>query len=292
MSDLKINTYPMHIGDWHSGTSRMSLAERGAYITLCHQYYLDQGEGWTVTECLRICAAMAKDEQKAVKSVLASKFIQADGGYRHDGMDKRIGEIKTASERNQDRARIAAEKRWGSNAQAPIEDAISNATSMPEALLEECHPKTKSQKPKEAIAKSPKLEGKNWPERNQIMAELGKVCGPGIVNPHSTASMIQTTHAVTSWLAMGYDWRMVRQVIDAKTRKSRVKPITTWSWFNDVMREAHEVWVPPAEAEEVPDDIRKNLVRHKVKTGQWMPSWGPEPTWAEEKQIRDERDAA
>lgn len=146
MTDLKINTYPMHIGDWHSGTSRMSCCEAGVYIRLCNQYYLDQGEGWTVNECLRICAAMAKDEQKAVKTVLASKFEHVDGGYRHAGMDKRISEIVAASERNQERARIAAEKRWAREKQSSP-DATSNAHGMPEAVLEECHPKAKSQKP-------------------------------------------------------------------------------------------------------------------------------------------------
>jgi uncharacterized protein YdaU (DUF1376 family) len=148
MTDLKINTYPLHIGDWHSGTSRMSLAERGAYITLCNQYYLDQGNGWTETECMRLCGAMSREEQKAVKTVLASKFEQIANGYRHAGMDDRIADIVAASERNQERARRAANARHHGKPKQSSTDATSNAQSNDLARLEECDPKAKSQKPK------------------------------------------------------------------------------------------------------------------------------------------------
>jgi uncharacterized protein YdaU (DUF1376 family) len=148
MTDLKINTYPMHIGDWHSGTSRMSLAERGAYITLCNQYYLDQGDGWTTAECVRLCGAISREEQKAVKTVLASKFEQTSEGYSHVGMDRRIADIQAASERNQERARRAANARHQGRGKHVSEHATSNATSTPEAVLEDCDPKAKSQKPK------------------------------------------------------------------------------------------------------------------------------------------------
>ncbi len=132
--EIKIHSYPKHIADWRSGTARMSLSQEGAYGRLCDQYYLEGGLECTFDECLRICAAVTKDERAAVKYVLDAKFDKTATGYSHGGMDKRIAAIREASAKNQERARLAAEKRWS-------KDAGGNATSIPQAMP------SKSQKP-------------------------------------------------------------------------------------------------------------------------------------------------
>ncbi|MFT4076867.1 MAG: YdaU family protein [Asticcacaulis sp.] len=234
MSDLKINSYPMHIGDWHSGTSRMSLAEAGAYIRLCNQYYLDQGDGWTVNECLRLCAAMSRDEQKAVKNVLASKFEAVDGGYRHDGMDKRIAEIQAASERNQERARRAANARHHGkqSSEDAASSAASNAPSTQQAVLEECDPKAKSQKPDNKIDDDG-ASASDWPDLDKVLSDLQASAGmtPAEWQAH-------TARVLISWRNSGFSYRLdVVPTVKAVSARMHHAP-KSWAYFTDSVAQA------------------------------------------------------
>ncbi len=154
MSDLKIHTYPMNIGDWRSGTRKLSLTEKGAYKELCDQYYQDNGVDWDETECFRICSALTPEEQIAVQNVLAKKFHKTGNGYTHTGMETRIAAITKTSERFHERAKKAANAMHkaksgdasstatSSASGTATSGATSSASSKRQARLRACHPES------------------------------------------------------------------------------------------------------------------------------------------------------
>jgi uncharacterized protein YdaU (DUF1376 family) len=163
---VKVNSYPKHIGDWRSGTAHMSLAEEGAYTRLVDQYYLDQGHGWTLEHCLRICRAITREEQKAVRAVLEDKFEKRADGYGHAGMDARIEGIAAASEKYQKRARIAAQARHN----RAKSDATSNASSTDKDQLGDCQPVASSQKEEEGAHSPSSSVGDRKPKKPKVEA--------------------------------------------------------------------------------------------------------------------------
>ncbi|ESQ82051.1 hypothetical protein AEAC466_19220 [Asticcacaulis sp. AC466] len=236
---MKIHAYPLHIGDWRSGTVRMSLAEEGAYLRLCNQYYLDGGIGWTEAECLRICGAVTRTEKATVRAVLAAKFGVTETGYIHGGINGRVARIEMASNRNQAKARRAAGLRWNTASDTSESDAPSIAEPMPEPMPapmpQPCHPESIIQNPVDGDDSAPDLrddlrDSLGWPaDRRRWIGDLIALTHCADLSRHAWPML--GAGILTGWHETDrFEWRDVVAGITATVHRMRDPP-QSWRYF-------------------------------------------------------------
>jgi len=80
-----VNYYERYCGDYGRDTAHLSLAEHGAYTLMLDAYYsMERAFSADYAPLYRICRAMTKLEQAAVKSVADEFFPVGDDGLRHN----------------------------------------------------------------------------------------------------------------------------------------------------------------------------------------------------------------
>lgn len=87
-----MNYYERYVGDYLRDTQHLSLLEHGAYNVLLDVYYANEQPLPAAMECVyRICRAVTKPEQAAVRSVCEQFFfVVADGTRHHNRCDREI----------------------------------------------------------------------------------------------------------------------------------------------------------------------------------------------------------
>ena len=134
---------PFWVGDYTKDTMHLNTIQHGAYLLLIFHLWTSNDPSDApsnqqviakalLKHCPSICK-MSKSEWDEIKDDILPFFI-IDGDYI---ISKRVSEQLTESNSKninaKERARKAAEKRWGKN-----EDAPSNATSIQQAINEQC----------------------------------------------------------------------------------------------------------------------------------------------------------
>jgi uncharacterized protein YdaU (DUF1376 family) len=97
-----MNYYKRYMGDYGRDTGTLSLAEHGAYALLMDHYYsTEEPLPADHADLYRICRAMKKEEQAAVRKV-ADKFFPAfkDGQRHNDRADKELSKYHAKAEQN------------------------------------------------------------------------------------------------------------------------------------------------------------------------------------------------
>ena len=120
--------YQKNIGDYRRDTMNLSLLEHGVYMTLIDHYTLNE-EPFSLDQ-LDICwaiGARTDDEKTAVCLILSKFFIETEKGYTHKRCDEEIAKYHAKS----DIARVNANKRWESNANAMPTHSKGNANHKP-----------------------------------------------------------------------------------------------------------------------------------------------------------------
>lgn len=80
-----MNFYKRYMSDYAKKTARLTLAQHGAYTLLLDEIYMTERPlPADVNELYRICRAMTKDEQSAVRFVADSYFPVGEDGFRHN----------------------------------------------------------------------------------------------------------------------------------------------------------------------------------------------------------------
>jgi len=93
-----MNYYQRYMGDYQGKTQALSLAEHGAYTMLLDIYYLTEKPLPADLKSLyRLCRAMDKNEQEAVRRVSESFFYIGEDGHLHN--DRADDEIERARPR-------------------------------------------------------------------------------------------------------------------------------------------------------------------------------------------------
>lgn len=128
---------PLYIGDWDGDTGHLDCEQDGAYGRLVRHYWRN-GPLPDDDEALARIVRMELKRWRKVRPVLAPFFIVTDGKWNHKRVDAEIIRWSGKKAAAVEKARQAASKRWGN-------DATSNATSMPGAMLEQC-PSSSSRK--------------------------------------------------------------------------------------------------------------------------------------------------
>jgi uncharacterized protein YdaU (DUF1376 family) len=95
-----VNYYERYCGDYAKKTARLTLIQHGAYTLLLDEYYsAEQPLPDDLDELFRICRAMTKPEQEAVRFVAERFFPVAEDGLRHnDRADEMIEKARPKME--------------------------------------------------------------------------------------------------------------------------------------------------------------------------------------------------
>jgi uncharacterized protein YdaU (DUF1376 family) len=102
--------YQLHIGDYRKDTPHLSLIQHGAYLQLLNYLYTTEKPLPDNFEMLcRVCGAVNKAEQTAVREILEQFFDKSDHGFMQARAEREIGGYKG----QQDHGRMMADARWG-----------------------------------------------------------------------------------------------------------------------------------------------------------------------------------
>lgn len=112
-----MNYYRRFVGDYASKTAELSLAEHGAYTILLDVYYSTEKPLPADLDALcRICRAMSKPEQAAVKSIANKYFPIGEDGLRHNSRaDSEVGKAQATIEKQRASGIDSAKKRWSTD---------------------------------------------------------------------------------------------------------------------------------------------------------------------------------
>lgn len=126
---------PLYVGDYLKDTSRLTTEQHGAYLLLIMDYWVN-GAPPDDDDVLRQIAKAERSAWKRIRAALAPMFHIEDGKWHHKRIDAEITKASDNGERRSSKAQKAAQARW----KKPVEDAPSNAPSIPQALLDDCPP--------------------------------------------------------------------------------------------------------------------------------------------------------
>ncbi len=120
---------PFYVADYLADTMHLNPAEHGGYLMLILHYWKS---GPIPDDDVRLSTiSRLGDAWSNASSTLRAFFEYENGMLVHRRIDREKANAIVNKDKNQARAKAAAEKRWGKN-------APSNAPSMPQALLDEC----------------------------------------------------------------------------------------------------------------------------------------------------------
>jgi len=98
--EVGVNYYERYCGDYAKKTAKLTLIQHGAYTLLLDEYYsTEEPLSGSLTELYRICRAMTKPEQEAVR-IVADRFfpVSADGLRRNDRANEMIEKARPKME--------------------------------------------------------------------------------------------------------------------------------------------------------------------------------------------------
>lgn len=121
---------PLYIGDWDGDTGHLDCEQDGAYGRLI-RFYWRTGPLPDDDASLARIIRMPLNRWRKIRPIIAAFFVVADGLWRHKRADHEREAWSKRKEKAVERAKQAAGKRWRG-------DAKSNATSMRQAMLEQC----------------------------------------------------------------------------------------------------------------------------------------------------------
>ena len=134
-----MNFYKRFMSDYARKTARLTLAQHGAYTLLLDEVYTtEQPLPGDVNELYRICRAMTKDEQSAVRIVADLYFPVSEDGVRHN---PRASVELTLAAPAMEAARLNGSK-GGRPRKEPIEFSNDNPVGFQEVTQTE--PRTKA----------------------------------------------------------------------------------------------------------------------------------------------------
>lgn len=125
---------PFYIGDYKADTGRLRCEHHGAYVLLLFDYWRN---GPPPDDDVQLASITCNDVKswKRIRPMVQPFFRIVDGHWIQKRLEEELVKWGLRREKAIEKAKAAAEKRW--NKDAPS-NAQSNATSIPQALLEEC----------------------------------------------------------------------------------------------------------------------------------------------------------
>lgn len=134
---------PLYIADYLADTTRLTTEQHGAYLLLIMDYWrngaLPDDDG-----ALANITRLTMPQWKKHRAVMARLFHIEAGEWRHKRIDSELVAAAANASKHEERAKKAAAARWGKDSKS---NAPSNATSTPQAELDQCPSPSPSPKP-------------------------------------------------------------------------------------------------------------------------------------------------
>lgn len=171
---------PLWIGDYRRDTSRLTLAEHGAYLLLLMDSWTNGPPADDDAELCRILGCQPAEWRKIRQKI--ARFFTISGGVWHH---KRVTSEKAGAEERSGKAaakaRLAAEARWArekgvEEPAEPMPQAMLQALpeAMPEVVLEQCPPPVTYSVPTEqASGETP--DKRAWREAVDLLTASGRM---------------------------------------------------------------------------------------------------------------------
>lgn len=251
---------PLFIGDYLADTMHLTAEEHGAYLLLIMHYWRT---GEPIKNDKNLIKNIAKVSIKKLENVL--KFFEEKEGFLHH---KRIDEeLSNSLERKQkavNKAKLAAEKRWGNK------DAPSNATSIGQAMHEECPSPSSSpttivvltddeDKAREQKIKIPEEE------RIKIFREIS-----GKIQDEIKGALPINTQRVHAWIDAGADEDLIIETIRTVMAKRNNEPVNSLKYFDSAIATAIYNKTKPLNMEQA--NVNETNRRSTQKDGYTKPS--------------------
>ena len=125
---------PLYVNDYLGDTMHLSPEKHGIYLLLMLHYW----KRGPIANEPQEYSLIARIEGEKVLSVLEEFFSLSDGMWNHKRIDSELEIARENKQRRVSRAKKAADARW---------NATSNATSTPQAMLNECSSPSPSPSP-------------------------------------------------------------------------------------------------------------------------------------------------
>lgn len=131
---------PLYIADYLADTMRLTTEQHGAYLLLIMDYWrngpLPDGDA-----ALASITKLSLSSWRKHRPALEKMFKVSGGEWRHKRIDEELQQAKENSNKYEQRARKAANKRWGKQEEIT---SSSNASSIQQAELNHCTSPTPS----------------------------------------------------------------------------------------------------------------------------------------------------
>lgn len=124
---------PLWIGAYLADTMKLTTIQHGAYLLLLIAYWRERKPLEDSDDELRSITKLERAEWKRMRPLLAKFFRVADGVWWHKRVESEIKAADARSKKAADKAKKAAQARWGDG----TKHVNGDASSMPEALLED-----------------------------------------------------------------------------------------------------------------------------------------------------------
>ena len=111
-SQNNLHWMPFHVGDYLRETRHMTAIERDGYVNLQCEYWTKGHLPVDDTQLARIAGMTLKSWRKSLPAIQQC-FAP---GWKHPRLDGELARVKQLSEKNTERARNAANKRWSGKA--------------------------------------------------------------------------------------------------------------------------------------------------------------------------------
>jgi uncharacterized protein YdaU (DUF1376 family) len=152
MSDAKTDIWmPLYVGDFLADTSHLDAERSGCYMLWLMHYWRKGPLTANVTDLVGIGKLRSNDAPSIAQALLVEFFkLEDDGLYHQKRSDREIAKWQSKRLKAKEKASIAAQTRWGSN-------APSNAPSNQQAMLGSCPSPSPSPSHKEQIPSRAKI---------------------------------------------------------------------------------------------------------------------------------------
>lgn len=129
---------PLYIGDYLADTTRLTTEQHGAYLLLIMDYWRN-GAPPDDDAILANITRSTIQAWKRIRPSVIGFFKVSEGKWNHSRIAKEIADAQASKEKAEEKARKAAEARWGNaKPSTTSSNAPSNAPSIDQALLKEC----------------------------------------------------------------------------------------------------------------------------------------------------------
>jgi len=259
--------YPRYTGDYGRDTGHLSMIEHGAYtLLLDHHYSTQKPLPANDKQLLRICSAVATDEQAAVMSVINEFFTMRKGGWVNQRAWAEMSKQLELSKKRQEAGRLGGQASATANAQANAATTTTTTTATTKEPQPEPPPKKKEG------GKPPKPFKK--PKANEVF-EYAKsigfaVDGQSFCDFYESKGWTVGKSAMKDWKAAVRTWR-ARENESGNGSKPAARPKSVWS----LKEQRSEIDQELVQVREQIKEIKSDYQAYIIKKG--LPSDAPMP---------------